>query len=63
VLVIPISFVSDHIETLQEIDILYRGVATRSGIAEFRRASSLNLLPKFIEALADMTLRAAGRAS
>ena len=58
VLVIPISFVSDHIETLQEIDILYRGLATKAGIAEFERAESLNLYPKFIEALANLSIRA-----
>ncbi len=57
-LVVPISFVSDHIETLQEIDILYRQLAADSGIREFHRAASLNLYPKFIEALAQITLRA-----
>ncbi len=57
VLVIPVSFVSDHIETLQEIDILYRNLAREVGIKEFYRAPSLNVYPKFIEALADITLR------
>jgi ferrochelatase len=57
ILVIPISFVSDHIETLQEIDILYRGLATELGISEFRRAPALNLSPGFIEALAAITLK------
>jgi protoporphyrin/coproporphyrin ferrochelatase len=57
VLVVPISFVSDHIETLQEIDILYRQLAADSGIPEFQRAASLNLYPKFIEALADIAIR------
>jgi protoporphyrin/coproporphyrin ferrochelatase len=52
VLTIPISFVSDHIETLQEIDIAYRGFALRSGIKEFHRVTALNLHPKFINALA-----------
>jgi ferrochelatase len=52
VLVVPISFVSDHIETLQEIDIQYKDLATQSGIREFHRAASLNLHPKFIAALA-----------
>ncbi len=56
VLAIPVSFVSDHIETLQEIDILYREVAEKAGIREFRRAASLNLYPKFIEALADIAI-------
>jgi len=58
VLVIPISFVSDHIETLQEIDIAYRELARKSGIRSFHRAPSLNLDPKFIDALADITVRA-----
>jgi protoporphyrin/coproporphyrin ferrochelatase len=55
VLVVPVSFVSDHIETLQEIDIAYKALATSIGIAEFRRVKALNLYPKFIEALAGIT--------
>jgi protoporphyrin/coproporphyrin ferrochelatase len=55
-LAVPISFVSDHIETLQEMDILYRQVAMASGIREFRRAASLNLYPKFIQSLAAIVL-------
>jgi ferrochelatase len=54
VLAVPISFVSDHIETLQEIDILYKELAEREGIREFHRAESLNLYPKFIEALGNI---------
>ncbi len=57
VLAVPISFVSDHIETLQEIDIQYRHLAARLGIKEFRRAASLNLHPKFIHALAALAMR------
>lgn len=56
VLVIPVSFVSDHIETLQEIDIAYRELALKSGIKEFHRVPALNLHPKFINALADAVL-------
>ncbi len=63
VLAIPISFVSDHIETLQEIDILYRDLAAKAGIREFRRAASLNLSPKFIEALAGITIAASCNSS
>ncbi len=58
ILAVPISFVSDHIETLQEIDILYKNLAVKSGISEFHRAASLNLHPRFIEALADIAARA-----
>jgi protoporphyrin/coproporphyrin ferrochelatase len=57
VLAVAVSFVSDHIETLQEIDILYRDLAARAGIREFHRAASPNLNPKFIEALADIAAR------
>jgi ferrochelatase len=57
VLAVPISFVSDHIETLQEIDIQYKDLAAQSGIKEFRRAASLNLFPKFIDTLADLVIR------
>jgi ferrochelatase len=53
VLIVPISFVSDHIETLFEIDILYRDLAEKLGM-NFRRADSLNTHPKFIEALAEI---------
>lgn len=55
-LVVPISFVSDHIETLYEIDILYVGIAKDLGIT-LKRTESLNTSAKFIEALADMVRR------
>jgi protoporphyrin/coproporphyrin ferrochelatase len=56
VLAVPVSFVSDHIETLQEIDIEYRNLAAHLGIKEFRRAASPNLYPKFIDALAEIAI-------
>jgi protoporphyrin/coproporphyrin ferrochelatase len=58
VLVVPVSFVSDHIETLQEIDIQYKELAANAGIKELHRSASLNLYPKFIDALANVVLRA-----
>jgi ferrochelatase len=57
VLITPISFVSDHIETLQEIDIAYRAVASRAGIHEFRRVPALNTNPGFIDALANLVIK------
>jgi len=51
-LVVPISFVSEHIETLQEIDIEYRHLALESGIKNFRRVRALGTDPDFIEELA-----------
>ncbi|MGO9380383.1 MAG: ferrochelatase [Dissulfurispiraceae bacterium] len=56
-LVVPISFVSDHIETLYEIDILYRNMAAGFGI-NLKRTESLNTEQTFIKALADMVTKA-----
>ncbi len=56
--VVPISFVSEHIETLQEIDIEYRELAEESGIHNFRRVAAPNTHPVFIKALADLVLDA-----
>ncbi|MFA7060130.1 MAG: ferrochelatase [Pedobacter sp.] len=53
-LIVPLSFVSDHIETLYEIDIQYREEALRMGIFDFRRTESLNSSPGFIKCLADL---------
>ncbi len=59
-LVVPISFVSEHIETLQEIDIEYREVAEAVGIERFERVPALNTHPSFIEDLADLAIEALG---
>lgn len=59
-LVIPLSFVSDHIETLHEIDIEYSKKAWELGIAKFERMPSLNSSPTFIAALAQMVRTAQG---
>ena len=53
-LMVPLSFVSDHIETLYEIDIQYGEEAKALGIDQFRRSPSLNTAPLFIECLADL---------
>ncbi|MBI5444217.1 MAG: ferrochelatase [Deltaproteobacteria bacterium] len=54
VLVVPLSFVSDHIETLHEIDVEYRELAHTLGLRELRRTPSLNTRPAFIRALAEL---------
>lgn len=56
-LVVPISFVSDHIETLYEIDILYKNLAASRGM-RLERAGSLNTSPLFISGLADIVRKA-----
>lgn len=53
VLLVPLSFVSDHIETLYDIDIIYKKMAESLGMT-FHRTNSLNDSPKFIESLSDI---------
>ena len=52
VVVVPLSFVSDHIETLYEVDVLFADLARRAGIAGYYRTPALNTHPLFIDALA-----------
>ena len=54
--VVPVSFVSEHIETLEEIDIEYREIAEEAGIHNFHRVPALNTHPLFIQALADLVV-------
>jgi protoporphyrin/coproporphyrin ferrochelatase len=54
ILAIPISFVSDHIETLYELDILYKKLADEINVKAYRRLPALNCNPTFIKALADI---------
>ena len=57
-LMVPLSFVSDHIETLHEIDIQYAEEAKALGIERFVRSPSLNSSPLFLECLADLVRKA-----
>ncbi|MEO1416436.1 MAG: ferrochelatase [Bacteroidota bacterium] len=56
ILVIPIAFVSDHIETSMEIGIEFKEVADELGIEHFICTTGLNSIPLFIEALADLVV-------
>ncbi|KAK3555678.1 hypothetical protein QTP86_028643 [Hemibagrus guttatus] len=54
-LLVPIAFTSDHIETLHELDIEYSQIlAEECGVENIRRAESLNGNPLFFKALADL---------
>ena len=54
VLVVPIAFTTDHIETLSEIDIEYAQLAQEVGITDFRRVPAANDTPAFLDALSDI---------
>jgi len=58
VCVVPIAFVSDHVETLGEIDHEAREEALALGIQQFEMTSGLNDSPTFITALAELVLTA-----
>ena len=60
VCVVPIAFVSDHVETLGEIDHEAREEAAELGIQQFEMTSGLNDSPTFIAALADLVGTAMG---
>ena len=56
VLVVPIAFTSDHIETLHELDIEYGELAHEAGVSKYKRAPALNGMPLFQDALAEVVL-------
>ncbi len=60
VLVIPVSFLTDHVETLHEINIEAREHAESLGVSDFHMMPALNDSPLLIRALADLVLRSVG---
>ena len=59
--VVPVAFVSDHVETLGEIDHEAREEAHTLGFAQFEMSAGLNDSPKFIHALGQIVLEALGQ--
>ena len=51
VIVVPLSFVSEHIETLHELDIEYRHVADHAGIRTYRRVRTPGIHPAYLRCL------------
>jgi ferrochelatase len=60
IIVLPVSFVSEHIETLHELDIQFRAVAMKAGVRSYRRLPAPGVHPAFIQCLAERTLAALG---
>jgi protoporphyrin/coproporphyrin ferrochelatase len=59
VIEVPVGFVSDHLETLYDMDIVHRGCAEARGL-RFSRISSLNTFPPYISALKSILLKGIG---
>jgi ferrochelatase len=54
VIAVPIAFVSEHSETLVELDIEYRKLAAESGVPDYRRAATVGAHPDFIAGMAGL---------
>ncbi len=61
ILVVPIAFVSEHSETLVELDVEYRELAEHKGVPGYFRCPAQNSDPGFIEALAELVRATLGR--
>jgi protoporphyrin/coproporphyrin ferrochelatase len=59
--VVPIAFVSEHSETLVELDMEYGHLAAKSGVPVYVRVPTVGTEPEFIEGLANMVRAAMGR--
>lgn len=53
-LLYPISFTSDHIETLYEMDVTYKGMALEAGFKDYHRVMAANEDKEFTQCLADI---------
>ena len=58
VVVVPVAFVSEHIETLVELDIEYGHLAREAGVPGYVRVPALGVAPDYIQALAQEVARA-----
>jgi ferrochelatase len=58
VIVAPLAFVSEHSETLVELDIEYRKLAAEAGVPDYRRAGTVGAHPAFIGGLAGLVRQA-----
>jgi ferrochelatase len=59
VIVVPISFVSEHSETLVELDIDYAKLAAESGVPHYLRVATVRTNPQFMDGVAELVIRAA----
>jgi ferrochelatase len=62
-LIVPIAFASDHLETLFELGIEYRKLADKFGVEQYEVTAGLNDSAKFIDALAQLVIAGVGHRS
>ena len=61
VVIVPVAFVSDHSETLVELDIEYKKLAEKNGCSFYKRVPALGIEEYFIKGLAELVLRSQTR--
>jgi ferrochelatase len=54
IVAVPIAFVSEHLETLYDLDILAKAAAEKAGARGFHRVPALGTRPDFVEAMAQV---------
>jgi ferrochelatase len=59
-LIVPIAFTSDHLETLFELGHEYRRVANEAGVEQYEVMTGLNDSPTFIDAMAELVFQKLG---
>ncbi len=57
IVIVPVAFVSEHSETLVELDIEYKKLAEKNGCSFYKRVPALGVEESFIEGLADLVLK------
>ena len=57
IIIVPVAFVSEHSETLVELDIEYKKLAEKNGCAFYKRVPALGIEENFIKGLAEMVLQ------
>ena len=62
-IIVPVAFVSEHSETLVELDIEYKKLAEKNGCSFYKRVPALGIEENFIKALAKLILKPEERGS
>jgi ferrochelatase len=57
IVIVPVAFVSDHSETLVELDIEYKKLAEKNGCSFYKRVPALGIEENFIKGLAELVLQ------
>jgi len=57
IVIVPVAFVSEHSETLVELDIEYKKLAEKNGCTFYKRVPALGIEENFIKGLMELVLR------